>query len=85
MCADTQSTEDCECSRYTGGRSTHQERQGCDLEKHTELGLGGGGGHVGEHALLLHDDLEHIGHLHNISSVESAPLLFLVVLEAAVN
>ena len=33
------------------------------LKQQAQLGLGGGGDHVGEHTLLLHNDLEHIGHL----------------------
>ena len=40
----------------------HQERERGDLEQDPELGLGGGGDDVGEHALLLDDDLEHIRH-----------------------
>jgi hypothetical protein len=40
----------------------HHEGEGCNLEQDAQLGLGGGAGHVGEHTLLLDDDLEHIGH-----------------------
>lgn len=36
------------------------------LEQQAQLGLGGGGDDVGEHALLLHNDLEHVGHLQMI-------------------
>jgi len=46
-----------------GCGGAHQEAQGRDLEQDAQLGLGGGGGHVGKYALLLHDDLEHIRHL----------------------
>ena len=41
----------------------HQQREGRDLEEEAQLGLGGGGGDVGEHALLLDNDLEHVGDL----------------------
>ena len=41
----------------------HQQAQGRALEQDAQLGLSGRRGDVGEHALLLHDDLEHIWHL----------------------
>lgn len=44
------------------GNAAHQESEGRDLEQQPQLGLGGGRCHVCEHALLLHDDLEHIRH-----------------------
>ena len=37
-----------------------QEGEGGDLEQDSELGLGGGGGDVGEDALLLDQDLEDL-------------------------
>ena len=49
------------CEEQEKGGNAHQECQGSDLKQDAKLGLGGGGCHVGEHALLLHDDLEHIG------------------------
>lgn len=49
----------------TGGGTTgvlNQQGQGSNLEQQAQLGLGGGRGHVGEHTLLLDQDLEHIRH-----------------------
>lgn len=38
----------------------HKEGKRSDLKEDSELGLGGGGGDIGEHALLLDEDLENI-------------------------
>mmetsp|Transcript_14586 Transcript_14586/g.44089 ORF Transcript_14586/g.44089 Transcript_14586/m.44089 type:complete len:270 (+) Transcript_14586:281-1090(+) len=50
-----------------------QEAQGRHLEQDAQLGLGAGAGHVGEHTLLLNDDLEHVGH--HAASVPQSVLL----------
>lgn len=43
-------------------RLLHQQSQGSHLEQQAQLGLGGGGDDVGEHALLLDNDLEDVRH-----------------------
>ena len=59
----------------------HQERERGNLEQDPELGLSGGGDDVGEDALLLDDDLEHIGD--HASGVSEGVLLANVVADEA--
>ena len=59
----------------------HQKRERGDLKQNPELGLGGRGDDIGEDALLLDDDLEHIGH--HASGVPEGVLLADVVADQA--
>ena len=59
----------------------HQERQRGDLKEDPELGLGGWGDDIGEHSLLLDNDLEHIWD--HASGVPQGVLLTNVVADQA--